>query len=396
MEKKKAEQSQLLFEGKQRTESSIGLNVVDRKKIINRFRVSGYKIVDAFFTALAAFIALIKQNRIFVLAFTMTVIFYFPALNKGSIDAGFLYMGDVVGFYWPALAKMHALISSLNFTAIDFSLFNGSSDYFLTTNLYGYHPIILIYSLLVSAKMTTLRDLGQFLVWMLALHSFLACYFSLKLLTRFFSFDFGAAGLAATIFAFSNMVVSVHGEPEILFAVSIFPWAAYEALAFRERPKLRRLILACMPVVFGFMGGYIPMAVASLMLSAVLVAVKVFVLEDSVIPLSERARAFGIASLPFLCGALLLGPYLYSVYNFFKESPSGGWPSLFFSAHQLAELPQTLIRFLSFNFPVPGPSYEFSLTWGFIAVTVVAIFILSPKVMDAVTPQEWKIFKVFA
>ena len=139
-------------------------------------------VIDVFFTAVTASVALIKRNGAFALAFIMTAIFYFPALNHGSVDAGFLYMGDTVGFYLPSLAKMHSLISSLNFTAIDFSSFNGSSDYFLATNVYGYHPIIVIYSLLVPAKTATLKNLGQFLVWMLALHSFLACYFSIKLL----------------------------------------------------------------------------------------------------------------------------------------------------------------------------------------------------------------------
>lgn len=397
MEKKEApEQAKLLFEGKQRTKNSMELNVVDRKKITSRFAAGKHRAVDAFFTAVTASFALIKRNGEFALAFIMTATFYFPALKNGSVDAGFLYMGDPIGFYWPVLAKMHTLISSLNLMAIDFSSFNGSSDYFLATNSYGYHPMIMIYSLLVPANTTTLKDLGHFLVWMLALHSFLACYFSLRLLTRFFSFDLGAAGLAATIFAFSVMMVNGHGEPGILFATSIFPWAAYEALVYCERPQLRRLVFACLPVIFGFMGGYLPMAVASLALSVFLVAVKILVLDDLVVSLNERARAFSVALFPFVCGTLLVGPYLYSAYKFFEETPSSGTASLFYSAHQLAEQPQTLIRLLSVHFSVPGPFYEFSLTWGFIAVTIAAIFILSPKAIDAVTSQEWKIFKISA
>ncbi|MBU2453881.1 MAG: hypothetical protein KJ668_11280, partial [Proteobacteria bacterium] len=145
----------------------------------------------------------ISDRGCLLFAFFTTVLFYFPSLKCGSEDAGILYMGDTLGFYLPALAKTHQLIHYLNFTAIDFSLFNGSSDFFLSPNYFAMHPLVIIFCLVFSPESTTFLDLGRFLMLLIAFHSFLACYFSIKLFTRFFSFDFGTAALIAVLFAFN-------------------------------------------------------------------------------------------------------------------------------------------------------------------------------------------------
>ncbi|MCG3113612.1 MAG: discoidin domain-containing protein [Candidatus Manganitrophus sp. SB1] len=351
--------------------------------------------VEMSIAAVTALIALIKRNRSFALAIAMTAIFYLPALRNGSVDAGFLYGGDTLGWYLPALAKTQMLIHSFNFTAIDFSSYNGSSDFFLSPNFFAYHPFVVIYSLLAAPETTTRQDLGRFLVLMFAAHSFLACYFSLKLFTRFFSFEFGPAALIAAIFAFSLYMMNSLTQPSFLLCATIIPWAAYSALAYSEGPNLRRLVFACLPVVIGFMGGYMPLGVACLALSAGLVAAKLLVIDDS-ISLDERVRALFFAATPYLCASLIVSPYLYAVYKFHKETTSVNVVSLFYSAYQLAELPQTFLRLISSHFDVPGPSYEFSLAWGLIAITTAAIFILSPKTMTALTARDWKIFKVSA
>ena len=366
---------------------------LDIGKIVSMTKRTAVESLIAVVTAVPTFI---RQYSHFVFSFTMTAVFYLPALQHWSRDAGFLYTGDVLGFYLPALAKTHSLLSSLNFTALDFSAFNGSSDFYLAANFFAVHPMVVLYSLLVPAKITNLHGLGNFLVLMLAVHSFLACYFSLKLFTRFFSFDFGISGLIATVFAFNyNMAIS-HGEPEFIFCVSILPWAAYGALAYAEKPNLRQLVFACLPIMFGILGGYLPMGVATLALSVVLVATKLLVINDSDVPLDKRVHLFLLSLLPYACVALIVGPYLYSVHKFLGESPSAGIPNLFYSAHQFAEQPLSLLRLFSFHYSVPGPIYEFSLVWGFIAFTIAALFLLSPKTIDALTPRDWKIFKVSA
>ncbi|MBI3811898.1 MAG: discoidin domain-containing protein [Nitrospirae bacterium] len=363
-------------------------------KIKSGFALTKHMAVEVLITAVTTALALIKRNRYFALAFTMTGIFYLPALKNGSIDAGFLYGGDVLGWYLPALAKTHALIHSLNFTAIDFSTFNGSSDFFLSPNFFAYHPLVVIYSLLVPPGTTTLQQLGRFLVLIFMVHSFLAFYFSLKLFTRFFSFEFGIAAFIATAFAFSVYMINAHGQPPFVFCASIIPWTAYGALAYSERSNLRQLVFGCLPVMIGFLGGYLPLGVACLALSVVLVATKLLVINDSLTSLDQRVRALFVAMLPYVCAMLIVGPYLYAVYKFHWETTAPGVVSLFYSAHQMAQLPQSVLTFISPHFVVPGPFYEFSFSWGFIAIAIAALFFLSLKTIDVLNPQEWKIFKI--
>jgi putative flippase GtrA len=363
------------------------------EKITN---MSKNKIVEALISLVTAAPTFIIRNRCFVFSFVMTVVFYLPSFKNSSVDAGFLYTGDVIGYYLPAFAKTHALLSSFNFTALDFSSFNGSSDYFLAANFFAVHPMVVLYSLLVSAKTTSMQELGHYFVFMLAVHSFLACYFSLKLFTRFFSFEFGLSGLIATVFAFSIYMMRALGEPEYLFSTCILPWAAYSALAYVERPSLRQLLFACLPIIGGILGGYLPLGIATLALSVILVATKLLLLNESNEPLNKRAHTFLSSLLPYALAMLIVGPYLYSVQKFLDESSSNNRPSLFFSAHQLAEQPQALLRLLSHHYFVPGPFYEFSILWGFIALSIAALFLLSQKSIEVLTSRDWVIFKVAA
>ena len=353
-------------------------------------------VVEALIAVVTAVSAFITRNSHFVFSLTMTVIFYLPAFKNGSIDAGFLYGGDVLGWYLPALAKTHTLLHSFNFTAIDYSTFNGSSDFFLSPNFFAYHPLVVIYCLLVSPEITDLQQLGGFLVFLMAIHSFFACYFSLKLFTRFFAFEFGGAALTATTFAFSMHMMNALAQPPFFFCSSIIPWAAYAALAYTEKPSLRQLAFACLPVLIGFMGGYLPMGIASLALSAILVAAKLLYIDASESPLNKRVRTLFVALLPYLSSSIIVSPYLYSVYKFHQETSSAGITSIFFSAHQLAQLPQNLLKFISPHFAVPGPMIEFSLPFGFIAIAIAAIFFFSPKVTYALIPHELKLFKISA
>ena len=118
--------------------------------------------VEALITMVTAVSAFITRNSYFVFSLMMTVIFYLPALRNGSIDAGFLYGGDVIGWYLPALAKTHTLLHSFNFTAIDYSTFNGSSDFFLSPNFFRISPTSSIYCLLVLPETTTVQQTGGF------------------------------------------------------------------------------------------------------------------------------------------------------------------------------------------------------------------------------------------
>lgn len=355
-----------------------------------------YIAAEVLVVATTAALAFIARNRSFALSFTMTAIFYFPSLINGSVDAGFLYSGDVLGWYLPALAKTYDLLSTYNFTAIDFSSFNGSSDFFLSPSSHAYHPLVVIYSLLIPEKFVTLQEIGRLLVWMLAINLFLACYFSLKLLTRFLSFEFGPASFIATAFAFSVYMVSSHTQPSFVFSIALIPWATYAAICYSEKPNFRQLVYASLPVICLYLGSYITLGVASLVLSVVLVMICIVIIDDASTPQDIRLRRFFTALHPYVLASIIALPYLYSIYSFYKESPANAAPSLSFSAYDLAEQPQNLLRLISNHFSTPGTIWEFSLTWGFISIAIATIFIFGTKTVDALTSKERTIFKAAA
>ena len=342
--------------------------------------------------AIAATINFIMLNRCFFLSFVMTAIFYFPSLINGSTDAGFLYTGDVLGWYWPALAKAYALISSFNFTAIDYSSFNGSSDFFLSPSSHAYHPFVIIYSLLVPEKIASFNGIGRFLVYMLTIHLFLACYFSLKLLIRFLSFEFGAACFAATAFTFSAYFASAHVQPSFIFSVAFVPWAAYAALSYSEQPSLRNLLIASLPVLCILLSSYVPLGVASLAMCLAIIGLMCFI-ETSI---ELGLKRFFIAIKPFILSSFISLPYLYSVFSFYKETPAYSVPALSFSAYDMAETPHNLLRLISSHFSDPGQFVEFSLSWGIISIVITSIFLFGAKTFDGLTQKDWKIFKASA
>jgi len=338
-------------------------------------------------------LAYLKQYSGFAFAFLMTLIFYFPSLRNGSRDAGLLYGGDVIGFYWPYLAKLQYLLSRHHFVALDFGQFNASADFFLAANFFPCHPLFVVWALFSSPETTTFQDAGRILVLALALHSFVACYFAQRLLTRFFGLDFWTAAFAAAAFAFSIYAVNAHGQPGYLFSASIVPWAAYAALNYAEHRGFRRLVLAAFPVLVGFFAGYVPLGIACLAIAAMIVGIRLFLLDETVSTIAGRASRFIAAMLPFVVGSIVAAPYFVQVFFFLKASPSASTPSLFYSAHQLADMPQSILRALSYRFLVPGQFTEFSITWGFIAIAVAMIFVFSSRALDSPSRREWTLLK---
>lgn len=344
-----------------------------------------------------AFSQQLTKHRFFIFAFLATLLFYWPALQEYSINAGLLYSGDVLAYYLPALMKTHDFLAHHHFFAIDYSLFNGSSDFFLNANFFPVHPVLVLYSLLAPYKTATLHSTGRFLVLLLAFHSFLACYFSLKLFTRYFAFSFAMASFIAAGYAFSWNMIGSTTEPAFLLCATMVPWVIYGALRYSEQLSFAWLIYAALPAIMMLLGGYLPLGFACFTLSAVLVAAKLLFIDAT--PehnLQQRVSSLIVASGPFWLGLFIVSPYLYAVYDFFGQTTSSSRPDIFYSAQQLAELPQTFIRFVSGHFVVPGPFTEFSIMWGVIAVVIFSVFFLSPAARKALSVREWKIFKVAA
>ena len=358
---------------------------------------AGDTLLWACASALVSCLDWFARRRELVFSTVATIVFYLPSLASGSAKAGFMYVGDTVGYYWPMLVKLRWLLSRHHFTAIDYSQYCGSADFFLAPNFFACHPFFVLWAILSPPSSAANDGAFRALVLTLAVHGFIACYFSLRLLTRFFGFDFWTAAFAALAFAFSVPMIHSHaGFPNFVFCAAILPWAAYAALHFEERPGFQRLVLAAVPVVMAFLGGYVPLGAACLGVAVFLVALRLFMGRNAGLPRVERMRRFCLSMLPFALGTLVVAPYLVAIYFFVKASPVADRGSLFFSAHELAELPQTMLRLFSFRYPVPGPKNEFSLTWGFIAVGVFALFLSCRRAMEALQPDEWTLVKASA
>ncbi|WP_430390450.1 hypothetical protein [Dyella sp. 20L07] len=360
------------------------------------FKVDGPRMLDSLaeWLARAAFIAggIVSRNRVFFFVAAVTMVFYYPALRHGSVDAGgILYGGDVLGLYWPSMIKTHSLLAGKHFSALDFSQYNGSSDYFLAPNFFVLHPVFVLYCLVTSPEGMAMQDYGRILVRLVALHSFIACYFSLKLLMRFFGFGFAIAAFAATAFAFNMNMIYAISQPQFIFCVSVLPWAAYMALSFADSPSTGKLFAAALPVIFGFLGGYVPIGVTSIGLSLVLVAAKLLLLADDEATLRMRFRQLVLSLLPYGLASIVVMPYSIAIYQHLKSTISADTPSLFYSAHQLAQMPQGLLKLLSPHLTVPGPFYEFSLQAGLIAIVIFCLFVFGRDPIKVVTRKEWQL-----
>lgn len=336
-----------------------------------------------------------KKYHIFIVSFTVSLVFFFPSLKDGSINAGILYTGDNLAYYLPALIKTHAFLSKHHFSAIDYSLFNGSSDFFLNANFFPLHPIVVLHSLLVPFKTITLQTTGRLLVLMLGFHTFLACYFSLKLLTRYFFFEFEMALVVAIGFAFSWYMIAAMGEPPFLFCASVVPWVIYGVFRYIENPTLSLLLRASFPITLDLLGGYVPLGLACIAMSFVFIFLKVVVVEGKQDKTAEQLFIQLLSAfIPFILAFLVTSPYLYAVYKFLQQTTSANATGLFFSAQQLAELPQSIIRIISPHFLVPGPFFEFSVYWGIITIIIFSIFFFSSKAINTLNAPDWKIFKI--
>ena len=336
----------------------------------------------------------VVAHRAIVFALLTTVVFYTPSLRNGCRDAGYLFGGDVIDFHWPYVAKLQALLSRWQFTALDFGQFNGSSDFYLAANFFPFHPLFVGWALLTPADEMTIDTAGRFLCYSLAIHSGIVCYTTLRLLTRFYGWDFWSAAFAAAGYAFSIPMVWAHGQPMWVFCAAVVPWAAYAGLAYCEAPTVRGLCLAAFPVVVGYLAGYLPLGVACLGIAAIVIFVKVVLVEATAVRLSERLGRFVVAMLPFIVGSLIALPFMMALLAFLKETPSDASKSLFFSAHQLAECPQAWFRILSSRIQVPGPFFEFTPVVGFLGLSIALIFFTSSRAMAATGRNDWILLQV--
>lgn len=329
------------------------------------------------------------------LCFILVLIFYYPSLLSSSKDAGYLYTGDIVGFYAPMIMKVHSLVRHLQLTGLDFSLYNGSSDFFLSPNFFTFHPIVILYSLLTPSSADSVQSVGQLITLMMVLHTFLALYFAQRLFRRFLGFDFPVALFGGALYAFSIHMVHALGQPPFFFVATVLPWICCAALENARRPTLFQTMLSSVPVVLALVGGYIPLGLGALGFAAIVVGAHLaFTHHAEQLRTGDTVRRALYATAPFIIGLGVCSLYILSLYLFNRETASGDVISLFYSAHQLAEAPSGLLRSISEQWHVPGPSFEFSVTAGLVPITIALVFIFSQRSATALARHELATLKV--
>ncbi|MBV9505494.1 MAG: discoidin domain-containing protein [Acidobacteriia bacterium] len=322
----------------------------------------------------------------FLIALVVAFVFNYPALRNRSYNAGYMFTGDILGFYWPSLFKIRNLIAHGHFTAIDFSHYNGSAAFFLAPNLFSVYPVFVVGSLLSAFFKVNANHIERLLTWTIALNFFLAIYFSIRLTMRFLDWDVWQASLAGVFFGCSIYFVVSLGEPTFLFCAAPIPWIAYAGLRFVQSPSKSAFLLASVPVVFSLLGGYLPLGIAATAFG-LMTALLVFWIG------SGSLQAFQFSSLlrlvaPAIGAIALTSPFLADSYRFLKDSPSDQTPNLFYSAHQLSDLPQAILRMFSYRYKVPGPITEMSAWVGVIGLMILVLFFFRKDIAEGLERAE--------
>jgi hypothetical protein len=352
-------------------------------------------LIDKISINLVKALAATYKYRGFLLPLLITFIFYYPSLSKLSENAGQLFTGDILGYYLPALMKTHSLISAHIFSGIDYSLFNGSSDFFLSPNFFAVNPLVVLYSLIVPFNKVTTQSSGHFLIYLLAFHSFVCFYFGLKLMTRFFNLSFAPALLVAIGYTFNVYSINSSGQPPFLFSAALIPLIIYSTLLYCQKRTLRQLIWSSLPPLFCILSGYIPLSLFCLLLAGIVAAGQILYLDTKDISLEGKLSATLRIAPPFVIALLVTLPYLIEILRFNSLTLSAGQHDIFYSAHEYSEIPQTLIRIFSSNYLVPGPLTEFTVAWGFIPIMIYCCFFLAKR-ENKLNDYQWRIFKFSA
>lgn len=338
---------------------------------------------------LAAFVVR-HRNVLFSLA--ATIIFFGPALFTAGTYAHYLFSGDVMGWYTPTLEKTHWLLSHGVLTGLDYSRYNGSSDFWLTPIFFYFHPLVILHGLLVPAQYVTTLGAGFALLVICAVHVFIASQATMVLLQRHFGTGFGLSVAGSVMFAFSLHMVNALFQPSFLLCASVVPWVILGALDHVERGTRGSLVLAALPVILCLLGGYMPLGGACLLLCVAFIAAKVLYAD------APPSLAAGLARLvpgitPFLLAAVVTAPIVIAIFDFHSASFAARDVSVQFAAHDLAEVPPNIIRFLSPSLPIHTPYYEFSYVGCAALVMVAALFFLAPGVAAALTGMETRMLQ---
>jgi hypothetical protein len=195
-----------------------------------------------------------------------------------------------------------------------------------------------------------------------------------------------AAAFVAIGYTFSTqMMRALFIFPFSMIAMTV-PMAVYLALEAALYPGIRRYVIASLPVVAMLLGGYVPIALTAVVLTAAGVAFWFLVLHDDARALREKIVLIARGWVPLVLGWVVPLPYYIAVFlNLRGVQNPANVGSLAFSAHDMAEPTHALLRGISDYLTYPGPLFEFTLHWGVIGIAIVLLYVLG---FDRRTPGQ--------
>lgn len=328
----------------------------------------------------------------FFVALVATLVFYAQSLASKSLRAGFLYTVDCWNVWLPQIGKVNAMIQGGAFSGIDFSTHGGASEFFIRAGLFPYHPLVLLYSLVFTSGAP--GELMRPIVVIYAMHSFAGCYFAMRLVSRHLRLGAGPALVVGVGYAFSEQIVWALGFCPFFLSTSLLPCAVYAGFETAVRPSLRNIVLYSLAPLAIFLGGYSLIAFACAALAWALVAAHLIYVDTVAQPARVRAMRLAVATLPFVLAGIVVLPLYWAMIQYFPLVGASQAPSLFFSAHQLAEQPRTILRLLSRRLEVPGPFAEFTLSFGMVTVVIGGLFFAGLRRFRELQEGEWRLLKV--
>lgn len=309
-----------------------------------------------------------------ILSFASAFIFYYPLLRNKCRDAGILFSGDTLGYYWPMIIKTHSLFAIHKFSAIDFSLFNGSSEFFLNANFFYFHPLLVAFGLLVPFGENCITYAGQFLVFLLFAHSFLSIYCLTKICRVYLGFCTSLSLLGGIFYTFSVYMVNSLNQPPFLLCATMTPCITYAVLKATDSGRLNDLLFASLPVFICLLGGYLPLAAMCIAIS-LLFYILIIYNNEKKFDIQRITRLL----VPYLIAGFFFLPYALAVKVFHQNTTSDSVISLFYSAHQLADIPANFINILSNRLGLSTKTNEFTVSLGLIPVWVLAMWLFDSK-----------------
>lgn len=324
--------------------------------VLGRFSLLSASAASALLTALVA-----------------CTLYFFPALSQAGWETGYVLKNEglhtvIAGFL---IAKFYYLQGS--FMGVDFFTHGGASEFFLRPNFSTYYLPLLALSPFFDPQMP--QTLTGLFVGLQFVHAVTSCYFCHRLCTRFLRLDGWLAAFVAVTFTLSPIVARGMWFLPLVFCAWLLPICIYVGLAYAEKPRLSRLLLASVPAFLAYTAGYLPAGCATIAISSSALLAWRWRCAPPQDWLAIAALLRGLH--PALLATAVVLPYYLAAWEFHQYVEIKAWDypaSLQAVIGDYSEPAQFLLRGLMAALTFPGVYYEFAPFWGLVPVLIAILY----------------------